>query len=124
MLCAFKKNNQVDFKKIIQAWKKASTDLNIKVETPFVIRTETESIKFPMLIHDFGLEKGTIILDIEDYRDLSDISGEHGYYCSCLGSGYAQYDREEFIDTLEDWGYYGDSQQKPTWYEGKYYKGQ
>lgn len=113
----------MDFKKVIQAWKKASTDLHIKVETPFVIMTETESIKFPMLIHDFGLEKGTIILDIDDYRDLSDIPGEHGYYCSCLGPGYAQYDREEFIDTLEDWGYYGDSRQKPIWYEGKYYKG-
>ena len=112
----------MDFDKVIQAWKKASTDLQIIVEAPFLIKTHKEEIEFPMLIHDFGREKGTIILDIDDFRNLFDIPGQYGFYCSCLGPAYAKYDREEFIDTLEDWGYFGVNQNKPFWYEGKYYK--
>jgi hypothetical protein len=114
--------DQVDFEQVIEAWKKASIDLRIVVVAPFRLNTESEVLEFPMLVHAFGTEKGTIVLDIDDSRNISKIPEKYGFHCSRLGSSYAQYVREEFIDTLEDWGYYGDSQHKPNWYEGKYYQ--
>ena len=78
-------------------------------------------IEFPVRISNFGREKGTIILDMADHEDLSKITGESGYYCSCLNTEvYSEYDREVFVDTLEDWGYFGSIRDRPAWYKGKF----
>jgi len=107
----------------MQAWKKASADLQISVEAPFIVPTDKGEIEFPILIKHFGWVKGTIIFDMNEYHELPDIPELSGYCCSSLNPEvYGEYDREEFIDTLEDWGYFGESESKPAWYEGKYYK--
>ena len=108
--------------KVIAAWKQASSDLQISIEAPFILHTDTGVFEFPILVHDFGREKGTIILEVQDFDSLSDIPEQYGYYCSALNPAvYGKYDREAFIDTLEDWGYFGEIERKPSWYQGKYY---
>lgn len=32
---------------------------------------------------------------------------------------YADYDREVFVDTLNDWGWFGDAQRAPAWFTGR-----
>ena len=42
-----------------------------------------------------------------------------GYYYSSLSAEvYSHYDRAEFIDTLNDWQYFGLPEHKPLWYSG------
>ena len=51
------------------------------------------------------------------------IPEENGYYCSALNfEHYKNYDRQYFIDTLNDWGYFGDASKKPHWYTGQSWK--
>jgi hypothetical protein len=45
------------------------------------------------------------------------------YYFSAVNrDSYSKYNRESFIETLEDWGYYGEKASKPEWYNGHVYE--
>ncbi|MCP3930771.1 MAG: hypothetical protein GY705_16915, partial [Bacteroidetes bacterium] len=76
----------------------------------------------PLLVKHFGTELGTIVLDMDDI-DIADNHIPKEYCWSGLNSNnYNRYNRDQFIDTLEDWGWYGDETKRPAWYTGKYYK--
>ena len=108
-------------KKLIEAWKQAAVDLQISVKTPFkLIDLNGNEIYFSLLIEGFGSKLGTLIITLDDFTHF-DLPEEHGYYCSALNlKSYSKYNREDFIDTLEDWQYFGDPHLKPNWYSGKY----
>jgi hypothetical protein len=42
-----------------------------------------------------------------------------GYFCSVLFPTYEEYKRELFIDTLDDWQFFGSERERPPWYTGK-----
>lgn len=111
------KNN---FHKLISAWRKAEKDLLIKIIAPFDLTDENgQEINYWLLVKDFGSKHGTLILSADDTTDFG-IAEKHGYYCSALNTkSYDKYDRELFIDTLNDWGYFGDEANKPKWYNGE-----
>ena len=110
-------------KKIIGAWKEASTDLKIDIETPFFLQTERGLIKYDLLIKCFGSENGTLIITTDDISEFG-TARKFGFYCSALNPCcYNKYDRENFIETLTDWGYFGMSENKPDWYIGHIYNG-
>jgi hypothetical protein len=47
---------------------------------------------------------------------------KYGYYSSALNPfHYRKYNRNKFIEALTDWGFYGDSDKKPNWYQGHLY---
>jgi len=104
---------------VIQAWKEASKDLKIEIETPFQINsTNSTELKFDLLIKNFGSKNGTVILSYEETNDMN-IIREYGYYCSGLNySLYKKYNRDFFIETLYDWGFYGNINDQPDWYTG------
>ncbi len=107
-------------KKVIEAWLEASSDLNIKIRSPFILTTpDNQELRFELLIENFGRKKGTVILSANDMTDF-DTPEKYGYYCSALNpSSYSTYDRKHFMDTLNDWGYCGEEALKPDWYNGK-----
>lgn len=108
----------MDNEKMINAWKQAAGDLHIRIETPFIIKSDNEEFSYPILICDFGSKVGTIVNLIEDKIDLGVIKN-YGYYCSSINSrSYSKYNRDLFIDTLNDWGFFGDDSNKPDWYTG------
>ncbi len=39
-------------------------------------------------------------------------------YISVLHASYRTYRRETFVDTLNDWGWYGAPSEVPYWYSG------
>jgi len=105
-------------KKTIQAWKEAAVDLGIEIDTPFYLRGD----KFPLFVRYFGSEIGTIVLQMEDI-DSADNLIPNEYYRSRLNPEfYSKYERELFIDTLEDWGWFGPEVKRPSWYMGKYFQ--
>ena len=105
--------------KLIKAWQHAEKDLGISVQTPFILKEHSDSVFADILVEEFGSKKGTVILTIDDMNDFN-IPEKYGYYCSALHpSSYNKYDRESFIETLNDWGYYGDDSNKPDWYTGE-----
>ncbi len=113
----------MNFDNLINAWRDASKDLKIRIQSPFILITEdNRKLEFEMLIVGFGQRNGTIIFSADDMTYFN-IPEKYGYYCSALNpASYATYDRQLFIDTLDDWGYFGDPLNKPDWYSGKVWR--
>jgi hypothetical protein len=107
---------------LINAWILASKDLNIHIEAPFILKTDDGAeYTFLILIRKFGSKLGTIVITTDDFEDLY-IPEIYGYYCSALNPlSYSEYKRDHFIETLEDWGFFGNSSEKPQWYNGPDY---
>ena len=108
---------------IAKAWREAASDLAIEVIAPYQI---TDSSGYVLadsiaLVKHFGSPEGTVIF--ERHKPLDDVlphAEAQGRFCSMLDSlSYGRYNRDLFLDTLNDWGWYGDPKQRPTWYTGK-----
>ena len=113
-----------EINKIIEAWQDAKKDLVFEIETPFLLTTKEKSIiKYSILVKHFGSKLGTIIFTTNDMERFN-TPNEYGYYSSALNPcQYQNYDRETFIETLTDWGFYGQLENKPPWYNGHIYNG-
>ena len=107
--------------RIAAAWRIAARDLGLVIVSPFTLCAKNgDEYCFIAWIEHFGSERGTLICLPEqwDILGFSAAAREAGYYCSGLYPGsYARYDREHFIDTLRDWGWFGEAQDMPFWYD-------
>ena len=105
--------------RISKAWLEAAVDLGIRVVAPFPLTTDTgESLLYEAHIADFGGPQG-IILGLVDRDYIGDMRSRHGYAWSNVSERYRQYDRQLFIDTLNDWQWCGQKGGKPSWHTGK-----
>lgn len=105
-----------------EAWLEAHRDLGIEVQIPFtVISPEGNALLVLGLVKYFGNPKGTVLISIEDdFQALADLLESLDYSWSAVNLlSYSKYDREYFIDTLNNWGWYGNQQDKPKWYTGR-----
>jgi len=101
-----------------QAWLDAAKDLGIRVTAPFTLHvSKVEAITYEAHVLDFGGQKGTVVGILDD--KLRDCRAVQGYYCSNLAPSYRSYKRQHFIDTLNDWGWFGPPELRPSWYTGK-----
>jgi len=103
---------------IVLAWKEAAQDLRIGVVAPFELESAGDKIVYEAHILDFGGPKGTVAGVIDDEAPWTDARRVQGYYGSNLSPSYRRYDRQLFIDTLNDWQWFGQGL-PPIWYTGK-----
>jgi hypothetical protein len=102
---------------ISAAWLEAARDLGIRVVAPFTMHvSEDEKVTYEAHLLDFGGPKGMVVGVLDD--KLQDCRSTQGYYCSNLATSYRLYERKHFIDTLNDWGWYGPMELRPSWYTG------
>ncbi len=109
---------------IVDAWNKAAVDLGIRVTAPFMLIDENgRQETYEALIHDFGGPRGTLTGKIDRFGpyhgDHTESRSKAGYFASNLANGYRKYDRELFAATLDDWQWFGEEGQQPSWYTGK-----
>jgi hypothetical protein len=103
---------------ISNAWIQAAADLNIRVVARFSLTPiEGESILFEAHILGFGGPKGLIVGN--QGSEFGGVRKASGYYYSNLYPGYRRYNRQLFIDTLNDCGWFGERGAEPSWYTGK-----
>jgi hypothetical protein len=108
--------------RMARAWKEAANDLGIEFLSPFRFAGPDgcEYVCSGLLIH-FGGPKGTTIhsgLEDPDLEATIEAAEAMGFYTSGLSPHYYEaYDRELFTNTLNDWGWFGDESQKPSWYK-------
>ena len=103
---------------ISRAWLEAAKDLEIRVTVPFAVQaSDGDPIIYEAHILDFGGPKGTVVGVLDDRLD--DCRATQGYYYSNLSFSYREYGRQHFIDTLNDWGWFGPWELRPAWYTGK-----
>jgi hypothetical protein len=108
---------------VVEAWRQAAQDLGVAVRAPFMLAADTdgEAIECIALIEQFGSPNGTVVLG----RHNSSESTRHaakaeGRFVSLVDeASYFSYDRSLFIDTLNDWGWFGERSRAPDWYTGQ-----
>ena len=110
-------NNSLD-EPLIIAWKIAAEELGLDIICPLKVNTENGKVNYPLLIKNFGGKKGTIIARHELFIDFPMPKDKDYYFSAVNVDYYSKYNKENFIETLEDWGFYGDEDCKPEWYHG------
>lgn len=103
--------------KVVEAWREAAADLGFRFTSPFVLTLpdggQQEAIG---LVHHFGCRVGTLISVLDEpSQHFRHLAGDD-YFWSSLSRGYCCYSRAEFIETLNDWGYFGPVGSRPDWY--------
>ncbi len=111
--------------RVVEAWRQAAHDLGIRFTSPFTATTRPDSrVEGIGFVHHFGRRIGTIISVLDQPSSLVELVSKwqsEDYYISVLGSGYSNYKRKLFIDTLDDWQFFGPDSDRPAWYTGKYW---
>ncbi len=106
----------------ITAWEQASEDLGIEIEINCKLNTEGGRVNYPIFVKYFGKKTGTLVTRLELLKDDPIFEIEDFYLSAVSADSYSHYNREHFIETLEDWGYFGPDSSRPFWYIGKYYQ--
>ena len=106
--------------KVVAAWKEAAANLGIRFTSPFVIRTaEGRNHKHLGLVHQFGRRIGTVIGVLHEPSEETPHGVSDDYFFSILSPAYGRYEQQLFIDTLDDWQFFGPEAERPSWYSGK-----
>ena len=105
---------------IVSAWLEAASDLGVTVIAPYRLgRIGDQTLLCEALLPDFGSQAGAIAITARSRRRTRPILREANRWHSELGDGYANYKRKLFVETLNDWGWYGQEHLKPDWYTGE-----
>ena len=95
---------------ISNAWVQAAADLRIRIIAPFTLVAGDDALNFEAFVPDFGSTEGAVVMSELSQRKLD-------RWFSILYPTYRQYDRAHFIETLDDWGWFG-AGEPPVWYAG------
>ena len=101
---------------LIKAWREAAQDLGIEIVVPYALTLKNgEQVHADLLVKDFG--PTLVVTDAveETLRRLGDQLGIEGYGYSAFCGEELVYDRELFINTLNDWGWTGPVDRRPAW---------
>ena len=107
--------------RLIQMWKEAADDLGLEITVPFDLTLGSGvKLHIPLLLRHFGGEEGMLVLsDYNTVKSISDELVQAGYGFSVLDEPRSEekYVRQDYIDILIDWGWFGDQTEKPDWLE-------
>ncbi|MGE0044872.1 MAG: hypothetical protein AB7J28_08960 [Hyphomonadaceae bacterium] len=107
---------------IVQAWRDAASDLGIRVTAPYELETEDGVLMCEAFAPDFGSTAGAIAVSRATADNAAGrLTGPAVPWRSILYEIYRRYDRELFIEMLEDWGWFGARAETPAWYKGHHY---
>ncbi len=108
-----------DLDSLVSAWRDAARDLGVDVRAPFNL----PDVSTPCFawVTSFGSSHGTVVTGRRSANeDIRAIAESRSMYCSEIDEeSYSRYDRDLFVETLNDWGWYGDLSAVPEWYTGQ-----
>ena len=118
--CTTTNDNPTTLDAVVTAWRNAATDLGIRVVAPFELLTDSGTTAFPLFLPVFGRPAGMVCCVRGVPLGEPAAAEQVGHYCSILyPQAYSRYDRKRFIDTLNDWQYFGPPESRPAWYTGE-----
>ena len=104
--------------KLSNAWRSAGLDLGIEVMTPFEQTLEDGTVAVcEAFVPHFGSPRGALVISGKTARRFGKkLTKADGVWCSTAGERAGRrYVRKTFIAELEDWGWFGPPDQKPSW---------
>lgn len=105
---------------IRSAWIQACADLGIDVVVPASVSLGSRTISALALLPEFGAPSGMVIFGHRGsdqdctVDEIALVSAGYGY--SYLGASYETYERDLFIDTMNDWGWSSATRPPPRWF--------
>ena len=105
------------FDRMAKAWQEAATDLKLEFVSPYKFMDASgQQYTCTGLIKKIGSINGTLIISRKDAENVFDAGQRMGYFTSGLNPRYYEkYNREKFIETLKEWGWFGEINDKPDW---------
>jgi hypothetical protein len=105
--------------RVIEAWRTAARELSIEVVAPFTIQVDGRRHECLAWIQYFGRARGMVIVGADQYSNHPNVAKDamhEGFYFSALGlQAYGRFDRDWFVETLSDWGFFGPEEHRPEW---------
>ena len=101
-----------------QSLKRASTELGIDIEIPFILDLPCGRIEAEALVKDFGYERGIVInINTTELGDLHKHLADFGYGAATLSelTNGDSYDSAKWIMLCRKWGWSGETN-PPDWY--------
>ena len=93
---------------ITSAFRSTARELTFEFTADYEIAHVDGSVTRSLgLVHGFGARVGTVLfvsdMPVPPVEELRAV----GLFPSIVGDSYGQYDRSLFVETLDDWGFYG-----------------
>ena len=101
-----------------QSLKRASKELGIDIEIPFILDLPCGRIEAEALVKDFGYERGVVInINTRETGDLHKHLADFGYGAATLSelAKDSEYDSVKWIMLCRKWGWNGENN-PPDWY--------
>jgi hypothetical protein len=110
----------LDEQRVCEAWQQAAQELGFRFTPSVRISLDAQSYTFLGLVHSFGGPEGALLALYQPGHSLSEYPQPDGYHVSLLSaSSYDHYERQHFVDTLDDFQWFGPEVERPEWYSGK-----
>jgi hypothetical protein len=108
--------NLVD--QMTSVWRQASHDLGFEFVAPFALPDGERTLHYLGLVPQFGTSKGMLVIVGLRADDHMRVAQQNGYGFSCFHEHFEPYERDSFIDILNDWGWSRPNAETPSWYTG------
>jgi hypothetical protein len=86
------------------------------------VETAAGSVTFAVFLPDFGSKNGMVVgllgWHLFDAEETAVANAAKLYLSALNPETYSTFDRDHFVDTLNDWGWYGPDDEQPAWYGG------
>jgi hypothetical protein len=102
----------------IEGWREAAADLAFQFMAPFTLDDSGEAFTYLGRLPQFSGPQGMLIISDDSPQEqqrLCQVALDHGFHYSCMSPSDEPYDRDVFIDVLNDWGW-ASSEPAPSWY--------
>lgn len=98
-------------------WLKAQKDLGLTILLNHKVELNDKSfVKAEVLLKDFGAKNGMLLFcDFGYIKKYTKHLIDLGYGYSILSGNSCNYNRDDFIEMLSDWGWSGDKDNEPNW---------
>ena len=112
-------NRYLQNSQLQQSLKRASKELGINTEIPFILDLPCGRIEAEALVKDFGYECGVVInINTRELGDLYKHLADFGYGATTLSelANNSEYDSGKWMMLCREWGWRG-KENPPDWYK-------
>ena len=100
-------------------WLEAANDLGFKFIPDFTLQDGADNLTYLGLVPEFGGDRGMLIITERESSRHIRAAEQHGYGYSCMSEHFEPYDRDTYVELLNDWGWSGPPDCRPAWYTGE-----
>ena len=105
--------------RLVEQWQMAARDLGVQVTAPVELRdADGRSFTCEALVHCFGSPRGVVVVSPKTERRVRGHLRSMGdkLWVSQSGRRLTAYNRNDFINELLDWQWFGEVGRAPEWY--------